>query len=514
MSLARSLESPTEMSAPPVSARRIATNTLWNVGGQVLPLLVGIAVLPFLIKMMGIERYGFITLVWVLIGYAGLFDFGISRAMTRIVAQRLARGDSRGALHVANVSTNYLLIFGLILGVAMATCSELIVERWLNISPALHQEALHSMWLLSLSIPVVMLSTGYRGCLEAYQKFGLINLIRVVLGVATYIGPLVALMFSSRLEYVVAFVVLMRFVSNFAHAMVCRRHCGFVFRPRWPDAPTSKELFSLGGWISVSNLVSPLLTYLDRLILGGLVMMQMVAYYATSYDLISKMLIIPFAITAALFPVASGLTPGSDVAKKLYLGTIRVLFVVMFPVVFAVVALAEPGLQLWLGTDFARHGAPVLQVLALGILLNTLAQAPATMIQATGHPKWMAVLHVIELPVFVFALWVLTEKYGIMGTAMAAAGRFGLDALILFLLATRNLVHIPFKPMAVLPPAGVAALLLGAAAMEKAAWLSLLTAMAGVLLFAVYAWFLLLKQEERSRLLGFLMRNASLRGSV
>ena len=508
MSLAPSLGPPTDMSATPISKRKLATNTIWNVGGQVLPLLVGIAVLPLLIHKLGIDRYGFITLVWVLIGYAGLFDFGISRAMTRIVAQRLARGDDQGALHVANVSTNYLLIFGVVLGAAMASFSELIVERWLNIPQALHQEALHSMWLLSASIPVVMLSTGYRGCLEAYQKFGLINLIRVVLGIATYIGPLIALMFSSRLEYVVAFIVLMRVVSNYAHAEVCRRHCGFVFRFGSPDAATSRELFGLGGWISVSNLVGPLLTYLDRLILGGLVMMHMVAYYATSFDLASKMLIIPFAITAALFPAASGLKPGSDAVKSLYLGTIRVLFVVMFPVVFTVIALAEPGLKLWLGADFAQHGAPVLKVLALGILLNTLAQAPATMIQATGHPKWMAILHVIELPVFILALWLLTREYGIMGTAMAAAGRFGLDALILFVLATRNLVHIPVRFLALLTPAIVAAILLVAAAIDKTTVLSLLTVLVGLPLFAAYAWFSLLKMEERSKLLGMLAGKA------
>lgn len=489
---------------PPISTRRLATNTVWNVSGQILPLLVGIAVIPLLIHKLGMDRYGFITLVWVLIGYAGLFDFGISRAMTRIVAHRLARNDDAGALHIANVSTNYLLMFGLVLGGGMAGFSELLVERYLNIPQALHTEALHAMWLLSASIPVVMLSTGYRGCLEAYQKFGLINLIRVVLGVATYLGPLGVLIFSDRLEYVVAFVVFMRLVSNYAHAEVCRRHCGFVFRPAWPDALASKELFSLGGWISVSNMVGPLLTYLDRLILGGLVVMQMVAYYATPYDLVSKMLIIPFALTATLFPVASGLKPGSEAVRALYLGMVRVLFVIMFPVVFTVIALAEPGLHLWLGADFARHGAQVMQVLALGILFNTLAQAPATMIQATGHPKWMAILHVIELPLFVLALWLLTREYGILGTAIASASRFFLDAVALFLLATRNLVRISVRLSALLTPVLVAAVLLGIAVLDKSTLLSLLTVLIGIPLFAGYAWFVLLKSEERSKLVSVL----------
>ena len=73
---------------PPVPGRaRLLANTGWNLAGQVVPLAVGIAVLPLLIRLLGLDRYGFLTLVWVLVGYASIFDFGIGRVLIRVVAR-------------------------------------------------------------------------------------------------------------------------------------------------------------------------------------------------------------------------------------------------------------------------------------------------------------------------------------------------------------------------------------------------------------------------------------------
>ena len=46
----------------------LARNTGWNVLGQVLPALVAIAAIPVLIRQLGIERFGFLSLAWVIVG--------------------------------------------------------------------------------------------------------------------------------------------------------------------------------------------------------------------------------------------------------------------------------------------------------------------------------------------------------------------------------------------------------------------------------------------------------------
>ena len=67
-------------------------NTFWNLAGNGLPFLLGAVTIPYLIRHLGVEAFGILTLIWGLIGYFSLFDFGLGRALTQQVAARLATG--------------------------------------------------------------------------------------------------------------------------------------------------------------------------------------------------------------------------------------------------------------------------------------------------------------------------------------------------------------------------------------------------------------------------------------
>lgn len=500
---------PVPVPSPMPGRTRLLANTGWNLAGQLVPLLVGLAVLPLLIRLLGLDRYGFLTLVWVLVGYASIFDFGIGRVLVRVVAQRLARDDVAGAQHVGRVGLSYLLLFGLLVGAAFAAASAWLVDHVFKLPPALLPEAGRAMWLLAASLPFVMLTSGYAGVLSAHQQFRGLNLVRAGMGIASYLGPLLVALWINRLDALVAFTLLMRVVATIVHAVLARAGCGFAFVPVRPDGATSRELLALGGWVSVSNVVSPLLSYLDRLLLGALVPVRWVAFYATPFDLVSRALILPNAMMAALFPSVAAVERGSEAARRTLLDAVRLLFVTIVPVVFAVVALARPGLRLWLGDEFAEHAAPVLQVLAVSVLLNTLAQGPATLIQAAGQPRAMALLHLIELPIFIAVLYLLTRHFGIVGTALAAALRSGLDGLAVLALARRDVAPgaLPWR-RALLPALAGAALL--AAALWPRGWAdAALVLLVGLPLFVWFAWQHLLRDNERRRLLGLLARGGA-----
>ena len=479
---------------------RLLANTFWNIAGQLVPMAVGIAVLPMLIRTLGLDRYGFLTIVWVLVGYASVFDFGVGRVLVRVVAQRLARGDEAGAHHVARVGFGFLAVFGLAIGAIFAICSHWLVAHAFNLPPELEGEAHHAMWLLSASIPFVMLTTGYAAVLSAYQQFRGMNLVRGAMGILSYAGPLAVALWVNRLDALVAFTLMMRIVGTQGHAMLARRNCGFRYRVLWPDRATTREIFSLGGWISVSNIVAPLLSYLDRLLLGALVPVRMVAFYATPFDVVSKLTVLPFSLMTSLFPSAAAVQPGSDGARRMLLQTSRLLYVLILPLVFTAVALAHPALRLWLGEEFADRGAPVLQLLALGVFFNTLAQAPALLIQAAGQPRLMALLHLIELPLFIGVLYALTLRFGIVGTALAAVLRNGFDALAVLGLARRDVARGAISWRGAWGPALMAGLLLGAAAWARTANEALMVFAPGIVLLLLFSWRCMLHVHERDRL--------------
>jgi O-antigen/teichoic acid export membrane protein len=483
-----------------VLSLRFVVNAGWTLAGQIIPLLVAVITIPVLIRTLGLSRYGLLTIVWVLVGYAGVFDLGLGRAMSRLLAARLAASDPAGARERAQVALIWLLCIGLLLGALLAASAGWFVHHWLAVPPELEREARNAIWLLALSLPAVMLSAGYSGVLVAHQRFGGLNLTRTALGVANYVAPLAIAVYSPRLEWVVGVVVASRLLSNRIQALLCRRHSGVILRLRWPDRHISHELFSLGGWMSVSNVVSPLLSYLDRLIIGGLVPLAMVAYYSTAYDVISRLLIVPYALMGAMFPIAAGVHVRDALARVVIGDSARALFLVMCPALFTCFVLAKPLFGIWLGPSFAVHGALVLQILAVGLLMNSVAQAPATIIQAAGNPKWMAVLHLIELPLFLVTLWWMTHRFGITGTAVAGTLRYAVDALIVALLARRMLGGFGCGILAFLTPTAVAAILFGGVwLLPQSVATAIVYLIGGLALFALYAWHQVLTHAERDR---------------
>src|SRR5437867_10197401 len=67
--------------------RRLARNAVWNLLSLTAPMLVALGAVPALIRTLGAERFGILTLAWMLIGYCSLFDLGLGRALTKLVSQ-------------------------------------------------------------------------------------------------------------------------------------------------------------------------------------------------------------------------------------------------------------------------------------------------------------------------------------------------------------------------------------------------------------------------------------------
>src|SRR5258705_13880134 len=77
------------------SGRLLARNTVWNLIGNGAPLIVAVFSIPILIHGLGKDRFGVLTLA--LIGYASLFDIGLGRALTQLVAKKLGSGEDHGS---------------------------------------------------------------------------------------------------------------------------------------------------------------------------------------------------------------------------------------------------------------------------------------------------------------------------------------------------------------------------------------------------------------------------------
>jgi O-antigen/teichoic acid export membrane protein len=472
---------------------------MWNLAGQGIPLIVAVIAIPPLIRTLGTEKFGMLSLAWVLVGYFSIFDLGIGRALTQIVAQRVYA--------MANLELTGRLIWTslvLLLGIGIAASALLIAATpWLlghvlKTPHSLIVEATGAFYAVAVAVPFVVTATGLRGVLEARQAFALSNAIRLPLGTLTYLAPILALPFTHRLD-----VICMTLLASRVLALAAFLVASFRVLPTVMSRPAiawsgMKSLLSFSGWMAITNVVGPLMMNLDRFVIASAISIAAVAYYSTPFDVVTRLFIIPAAITGVMFPAfAATYGVNRDSARRLFLRGNKYLAMVMFPIALGFVTLAEPGLYLWLGQGFASRSTVVLQWLAVGVLVNSVGQLSFVLIQGAGRPYLTGLLTLIELPLYLVMLMILVGRAGIEGAAVAWTLRITIDAIVLLVMALNTLdIRITRLPAHIaLVGLAAALLVIGSLSMPILGKIAFL-AVTGIAM-ALVGWFMLLTREER-----------------
>jgi O-antigen/teichoic acid export membrane protein len=182
----------------------------------------------------------------------------------------------------------------------------------------------------------------------------------------------------------------------------------------------------------------------------------------------------------------------------LYGRSVKFLLLILFPTILIVIVMAENSLRLWLGPEFAERSTRVLQWLAVGVFLNCLAQVPFALVQGIGRPDLTAKVHLLELPGYLWALWMLSGMLGIEGAAIAWTARSLVDALAFFAIARRFLPSRTRVSRATTLVVISSLLILALGAHMQGLIVKGIFLLLAILGFALLAWFVVFSPEERA----------------
>lgn len=408
----------------------VVRSATWNLLGTGLPLLLALATVPVLIHSISTDRFGVLTIAWVVLGYFSLFDLGLGGATTKFLAEAFEHDNIAETRALFWTSLALSASLGLVGALTLAALTPLLVDEVLNIPGKLKTETMGAFYLMACSIPAVTLSTAARGALEAQHRFGLLNLLQVPTSALTQIAPLTVLPFSSSLLWLVASLVLSRLLGLIVFFVAALRQMESPFAGPFFLRERLASLFSYGGWLTVTNVVGPFMIYADRFVIGSLASMTAVSYYTTPYEAVTRLWLLPHSLTRAIFPIFSA-EAGARQRLRLYTNAIRHLALILAPIVATLIVFAPDLLDAWIGEAFAENSALVLQILAVGVFVNSLALIPFTLIQGLGRPDITAKFHLLQLPFYLLLLLYGVRYWGIAGAAMAWTARVGVDALLL-----------------------------------------------------------------------------------
>jgi O-antigen/teichoic acid export membrane protein len=407
----------------------IGRNTAINVVGAILPLILALATVPAYLHLIGATRYGVLAIVWVVLGYFANFDLGLSRATANQIARMKHEPPaSREKVFWTALSLNATV--GAIGGMLLLLFGNLVVEHIAKVSPPLRSEIVSALPWLAVAVPMTTATLVLAGTLEGRERFLAVNVLSTAglamyqlspLAYAYWVGPGLAGLIMSATLALVASTVLSFIVTAWALPV-----SGL---PRF-DASRLGALFRYGGWIAVSGLIGPILTLVDRIVIGAVLGARAVALYTIPYSLVARVQILPSSLSRTLFPRFSMLDRGDALA--IGRNSVATLIAIMTPLTILGTVLLEPFLRIWIGTTLTRSSAPVGEILLLGAWTNSLAFVPYAFLQAQGRPDLPAKFHLLEVGPYIAGLILGLHLGGISGAAWAWTGRAALDAILLF----------------------------------------------------------------------------------
>lgn len=429
------------------SSRRLFSSVLWSMAGTVLPMLAALVAVPWLMRYIGQERLGVLSLVWVVVGYFSFLDMGLGRAVTvAVAALRVGVGAAHpDEKHVLGSASTLLISLGGGATVLLAGCIGVWGVPFHLSSAALRDEVTTAViWTLP-SLPLLLLSSVLRGHLEGVGAFRQLNLVRIPTGVMLVAGPCISAFFSPSLIGACLCILLVRMlhVAALWYLVAQELGCGVVSFAVTLWRATSfawlHRLLSFGGWVTVSNVVGPIIVYVDRFVISATLAASAVTVYAIPFDMMSRLPVLVAALCSVLLPeltrlstLAAATAPGAlRRAHQLAFRASGLSVAVVLGLVLLGYAVTPWALRVWLGSEFSAQATELTRILLLAFGINAVAQIPFTALQAVGRVRAVALLHLSELLPYAALVFFAISWLGIVGAAWAWLLRSTIDYLVL-----------------------------------------------------------------------------------
>jgi O-antigen/teichoic acid export membrane protein len=373
----------------PVS-QKIIRNTLFNIVGRFWSFVIFFILTPYIINHIGVERFGIWAVVSVLTGYLGLFDLGISTSFVKYIAEYHTLRDYGKINHVANTGFLFYLIFSFVV-IALAMIFIHPILSLFHIPPSLYSEAVF-VFCLGLILFGVSNSFNVFGAIQnGLQRMDISNKVAIAVSIPSVAGTVIALEYGYGLPGLMmnnAFIILMTSVINVIVAY--KIFPAFKFSPlSLSDKETFRLLFTFGYRVQVSAIASAIHFQMDKFLLAFFLNVSCVTYYTVASQTAASVREIPLLLLRAILPAASEIDAGKnrEALNVLYFRSLKYIVLVGVCLLTVTFLLADPFLDLWLGTGYATS-ANTLKILMAGYFFNILTGPGYFILNGMGKPQY------------------------------------------------------------------------------------------------------------------------------
>lgn len=397
--------------------RSILKNSVANMGAALPPAVAMLITLPLIVRMLGLEAYGILTMVMAITGYFAVIDINVTAGSIKYVSEYHAREELAKVNEVISFGVLFYLGLGLIGAMAIGLGAPWLVGILFDLPPDRAALAIDALRLAGIGFLFTQCQSYLNSVTQALHRYDLTAIAEAAFG--TFIPAATVLILW--LGYGLLEVVTVRVVTGAVHgavlAVIAKRLLpGYAFS--MPQKEMISRLMGFSGYSFMSRLAALTHAQADKLIIGSILGMAALAYYAVAAQIVGRIVSLTFRMSSVLFPAASAMQARGEMVRlgDIYLKASKYVTYLNGSAILLVCLFGREILHYWMGAEFANAGYLVLVLIAIALFFDSLTSIPSLINDAFGRPRNTGLFAIVRACLATLLVWLFAAS-GDIGTA-------------------------------------------------------------------------------------------------
>lgn len=416
----------------------LARNVLTRYILIIVNVLIGLILLPFNVRYLGEASYGLWMLTTTVAAYFMMLDLGYAGAIVKFVAEFRARKNVRALNEVLSTMAYVFSALGL-LSLVLAAFAAVALPHVFNLAP--EQVGVGRLILLMSALQVALYFhfSIYGGVVSGFERYSINNVVGTIFNIATAAVNVLVLWLGYGLVELVAATTAMRVAPLWFY----RRNAFKVFpelriRRSYIRRDRLRELSGFSIYLAVVDWSGRLTYTTDTFYVGIFLNTAAVGVYAVAQRLSEAVLSLTHQLHTVMMPavVHRAVDAAPDRQQALMVRATRFQLAIAMCLAGGVAAVADVLIRTWFGGGL-EGSVPVTQLLCLVAVLRAWTAMPGTVLQGTGHARYVAVASSWAAAANLILSIPFLLMWGLVGVALGTAVAAAIGAAIVFPRACR-----------------------------------------------------------------------------
>jgi O-antigen/teichoic acid export membrane protein len=403
-----------------MSQGNTASGVIWNWIALASSFAVSFFLSPFIVHHLGTLLYGVWALVAGLTSYMSLMDLGLRGAVVRFVSRAHAqKNHERASVMVSGALwlRQWISIAVVLLSVAFS----FVLTRFFQIPAEAQSSARWAVILSGSGIAISLYLGVFGGVLTALHRFDLSSGVTLTQTALRAIGAVYVLWHGYGFLglaisdfCVIALAYMAQTILSF------RTYPELRIRLQIPGREVLRDFAGYSAWVFLLHIFAQVIYYTDNLVVGAVVGVAAVTFYAIGGSLIEYLRTIVASLTTTFLPLASRYQAEGNytqLRKLLEMGT-RVAIAVALPVQVALFFRGQTFINLWMGPQYGPASSRVLQILLIAQLFTVANSTSMNVILGMAEHKRIAIWAGGEAVANLALSILLARRMGMTGVAI------------------------------------------------------------------------------------------------